>query len=194
MKKLFVTAFLGLSMNISAVGAEPNMVEMMKKFEQAGTPGAPHKVLADMAGSWKYVSKWWDSADGKPQQSSGRSTMKMILGGRWLQQDFKGESMGKPFQGMGLLGYDNVTGTYESLWFDTMSTGVAHATGSFDAQTKTIKDSGSHSCPLSPDKKQDFRSEWQIVDKNHMVYSMFGKGIAGDKEFKQMEISYTRGK
>lgn len=174
---------------------DPIELEMMKKFEEAATPGAPHKMLAEKAGEWTYTSKWWDSKDQKkPQTSKGTSTMTMILGGRWLQQNFKGTAMGQPFEGLGLVGYDNIKGTYESLWLDTMSTALMHGTGSYDASTKTLKDSGTHSCPISADKTQSFRSEWLMKDKNNMVFSMYGKGFAGKEEFLQMEITYTRAK
>lgn len=192
-KALLAVAFCSLSCATSVFAADPQL-EMMKKFEEAATPGAAHKRLAALAGSWAYTSKMWESPDAKPMQSKGKSSMKMILGGRWLQQDFKGEAMGKPFNGLGLIGYDNVKGSYETVWLDTMSTGLTQGTGSYDEAAKTLKDSGSHSCPISADKKQDYRSEWNMIDKNHMVYSMYGKGFVGDKEFKMMEISYTRAK
>lgn len=172
--------------------ADPKMQEMMAKFKDYATPGEPHKILAGMAGNWKYKSKFWESAESKPQESSGTSTMKMILGGRWLQQDIKGEAMGQPFNGMGLTGYDNVKKKYESLWFDTMGTGVMHGEGSFDAGSKTLKDSGAYSCPLTG-KDRSYRGEWKIVDKNNMVYSMYGSGMdPSGPEFKTMEMTFTR--
>ncbi|MES3037267.1 MAG: DUF1579 family protein [Bdellovibrionota bacterium] len=49
------------------------------------------------------------------------------------------------------------------------------------------------SCPISESKTQEVRNEWQIVSKNKMIFSMFGKGPMTDgPEFKMMEIVYTR--
>lgn len=172
---------------------DPKMMEMMAKFKEAATPGAPHKMLADMVGKWTYTSKFWETAGGKPQESKGESTMEMILGGRWLVQKTKGEAMGQSFEGMGMTGYDNVKKQYETLWFDTMGTGVMHGQGSYDTASKTLKDKGEYSCPISENKSRTYRGEWKIKDKNNMIYSMYGTGMDGSgKEFKQMELTYKR--
>ncbi len=198
MKKvlLAMTSALIFGLNVGAVekpaAMDPKMQEMMKKYQAAGTPGEPHKVLADAAGKWKTTSQMWQSPEAKPETSKGTANLKMILGGRWLQQEFKGTAMGQPFEGIGLLGYDNIKGKYESHWFDSMSTASMDAEGDYDASTKTLKDKGSMSCPISPTKTQEVRSEWQMVNKNKMVFSMFGKGPEGGPEFKMMEIVYTR--
>src|SRR5262245_11237121 len=105
--------------------------EMMKKWKEYATPGAAHKVLAGMAGNWTYTSTWWESASSKPETAKGTSTMKMILGGRWLQHTTHSKAMGMPFEGLGLTGYDNIKGKYETLWLDSMATGLMHGTGTF---------------------------------------------------------------
>lgn len=171
---------------------DPKMMEMMKKYEEAGTPGAPHKVLSETVGNWKTTSQMWEKPDSQPMTSKGTAKFEMILGGRWLQQKFTGTAMGKPFQGIGMLGYDNVKGKYESHWFDSMSTASMDAEGDYDANTKTLKDKGSMSCPISADKTQEVRTEWQMVNKNKMVFSMYGSGPEAGPEFKMMEIVYTR--
>ena len=171
---------------------DPAMQEMMQKYEAAAKPGEQHKNLASMAGSWKTTSQMWEKPDAKPETAKGSANFKMILGGRWLQQEFKGTAMGKPFQGIGLVGYDNVKGKYESHWFDSMSTGSMEAEGDYDASTKTLKDKGSMSCPISATKTQDVRTEMQMVSKNKMIFSMYGSGPMGGPEFKMMEIVYTR--
>jgi hypothetical protein len=173
-------------------GMDPQMQEMMKKYQAAATPGEQHKMLSEMAGSWKYVSKMWEKPDAQPQESKGKTQFKKILGGRWIQQEFKGMAMGQPFEGLGLLGYDNVKGKFESVWMDTMSTGAMRGEGTLDASTNTIKETGTSSCPISADKTQEFRSDWQLVDKKKMVFSLYGKGPTDGPEFKMMEITYTR--
>lgn len=170
------------------------MQDMMKKAEAAATPGAPHKMLADLAGQWTTTTKMWMSPNGKPEESTGKSTLKTILGGRWLQQDFKSQVMGKPFEGMGLTGYDNVTGKYETMWFDTMSTGVMKGSGVYEAGSKTLKDSGSYSCPMTR-KERNYRAEMKIIDKNNFVYSSYGTALdETGPEYKTMEITYKRAK
>jgi hypothetical protein len=50
-------------------------------------------------------------------------TNTMILGGRYQQSMIKGNMMGMPFEGMGLLGYDNAQKLFYSTWVDNMGTG-----------------------------------------------------------------------
>ncbi|MES2964095.1 MAG: DUF1579 domain-containing protein [Bdellovibrionota bacterium] len=176
----------------SAQAADPKMQEMMKKMTEAGTPGAEHKVLTDLAGDWKVSSKMWETAKGKPQESSGTSSFTPILGGRFVQQMFKGEVMGMPYEGMGLMGYDNVAKKYDTLWVDSMSTGMMKGAGAFDAKAKVLKEGGTYSCPITESRVREYRNEIKMVDKNKMVLSMYGKGLDGSPEFKQMELTYVR--
>ena len=196
MKQLFMMATLLLGLNAMAAEhpnvQDPKMQEMMKKYEAAATPGEQHKVLAGIVGNWKTTSQMWNAPDTKPEVSKGSANFKMILGGRWLQQEFKGTAMGKPFQGIGMLGYDNVKGKYVTHWYDSMSTGSMESEGEFDASTKTFKDRGIASCPISPTKTQEVRNEWQMVSKNKMIFSMYGRNPDGGPEFKMMEIVYTK--
>ncbi len=198
MKKLLLIPVLALSIGISASAADSakdaKMQEMMKKMKEYGTPGESHKVLSDLAGNWTFTIKHWETADAKPQESTGTSTMKMILGGRWLQQDAKSEMMGMPYEGFGLTGFDNLKKKYEAFWFDNMGTGAMHGEGTFDSKTKTLKETGTYSCPIVG-KDTAYRTDWKIQDKDNFTYTMHGKGMnPKGKEFKQMEITYKRAK
>ncbi|HXH32234.1 MAG TPA: DUF1579 domain-containing protein [Bacteriovoracaceae bacterium] len=169
--------------------------EMMKKAKEFSTPGEPHKQLKKMVGKWNYSSKWWMSSDAKPEESKGQSTMRMILGGRFLEQSLKGTSMGQPFEGHGMIGYDNLKKEYETAWLDNMSTGMMRASGSYDEATKTLTEKGEFTCPMAPDNKASYRGETKWIDDNSFTYSMFGKGMAQKgEEFKMMELTYKRKK
>jgi hypothetical protein len=164
--------------------------EMMKKWQAYATPSKGHKVFEGMVGKWKYTSKWWEGKDAKPQESNGSSNIKLVMGGRFLQHDTKGKSMGQPFVGMGFTGYDNVTEKYDSVWMDNMGTGMMIGQGKFDEETKTLKDEGKFSCPMVG-KSREYRSEWKLNDKNSMTFTMWGPDKEGD-EFKMMELSFQR--
>lgn len=171
---------------------DPAKAEMMKKYMEASTPGEAHKRLKELEGNWKYTSKMWETAESKPEESKGKTKFKMILGNRFLQQEFKGKAMGMDFEGLGLLGYDNVKKEYQSIWVDTMSTAMMTGTGTYDEAKKVLTETGEYSCPISEDKEQKYRTEWAMTDKKNMTFSMYGKGPKGGKEFKMMEINYTR--
>ncbi len=170
-----------------------DMQAMMEKAKKAGAPGAEHEIFNHFVGEWKTSSRFWMQPGEKAQSSEGSSSMKLILGGRFLKQKFTGNWMGEPFEGMGIMGYDNVKKEYSSIWIDNMMTGIFKASGQYDSASKTIKDSGSASCPMTGEANKEFRSEWKIVNKNTNVYSMYTKDASG-KEFKSMEITYKRAK
>jgi hypothetical protein len=201
MKKITLILTAALIAGVTAHGADdkkaanmdPKRQEMMKKFMEYSTPSEGHKILKDLAGRWNYTSKMWESADSKPEESKGTSVMKAIFGGRFLEQEFKGKAMGQKFEGLGFIGYNNVTKKYETTWLDNMSTGIMSGKGEMDTAAKTIKEEGEFTCPIDSDHKREYRSEWKIIDKNNMVYTMSGEDMDG-KDHKMMEITYKRAK
>lgn len=199
-KKISSTLFgLALALCISAslqAGTNKNqstdeMQAMMEKVKLAGTPGNGHEVLKSLAGNWKVTASNWMEPGTEPVKSVGTSSMQWILGGRFLQQKFTGNWDKQKFEGVGLIGYDNIKGEYTSLWMDNMSTGMHQSTGEYDAETKTLKEKGTFSCPIT-EKDMDFRSEWKIIDKNKHVYTMYSKGPNNKKVYKTMELVYER--
>ncbi|MBY0472430.1 DUF1579 domain-containing protein [bacterium] len=194
MKKIVVAMLLSCTVT-PAFASDQKMdakkQEAMKAWMQYATPGQPHQIFKDMAGKYTYTSKFWESSEGKPHESKGSTTLKLILGGRFLQNETKGKAMGMPFEGFGLTGYDNLKKKYDTIWLDSMATGVMHGTGSFDESSKTLKDSGTFTCPESPEKTREYRAEWKFTDKDHATYTMWAPDKNG-KEFKNMEMVFTR--
>jgi hypothetical protein len=97
----------------------PAMREVNKKM---GTPGEPHTLPAKMEGSRTTRSR--GRHEGKPvMESIGTCGQKLVLDGHYLQQVYAGDMMGAPFSGINLLGYNNHTKKYESVWLDSNDTG-----------------------------------------------------------------------
>jgi hypothetical protein len=165
--------------------------EMVEVYRKLGTPGAPHKLLAHMAGSWKTVTRSWIEPGQPPFESEGTCEQKMILEGRFLQQDFAGDMMGTPFKGIGLTGYDNHKQLYVSTWADSMSTGIFYFEGSAGADGRTITQHCLNDDPIKGPVK--WRSVTRIVDDDTHEFEMYLTDRS-DKEEKMMEIIYTRKK
>ncbi len=163
----------------------------MEKMKAVMAPSEAHKMFEGLVGKWNYTAKFWMAAEGKPEETTGTSDNSLIYGGRFLKQDIKGTWMGQPFEGQGFVGYDNTRAQYESVWIDSMSTGIMWVSGQFDGATKTLGMAGKNSCPLSGEKERACRADWKVVDANQTVYSSYTNGPDG-KEFKAMEIVYTR--
>lgn len=162
---------------------------MMEAYQKLATPGEPHKQLAGLAGSWTTKTKEWMEPGKPPTESSGTVEMKMVLDGRFLQQEFTGQMMGHPYSGLGTSGYDNLRKRYVSTWMDTMGTGVfvMEGTGSADGKTITLK--GQHA--ELGGGNMSHRAIWKLLDANTQIFEMYGAHGHG-KETKMMEITYTR--
>jgi len=166
-----------------------DMQAMMDVYKKLGTPGAPHKVLASMAGSWNTKTKAWMEPNKPPMESTGTCEQKMLLGGRYLQQEYNGEMMGSPFTGINLIGYDNHTKKYVSTWIDSMSTGIYYFEGTASADGKTVTQESSYDDPVRG--PMVWRSVTRIVDDNTLEYEMYLTPKGGKKE-KMMEMTVTR--
>ncbi len=158
-------------------------------WEKYMAVGDMHKMLADADGDWKAEMEFW-SAPGAPSQKSTASCKnEMILGGRYQQSTFEGTVMGMPFEGKGLVGYDNIKKVFINTWVDNMGTGVSYSEGPYDAKTKTITFKGDSMDPMSG-KMVKTRSVYKFVDETHHVFEMYM--TYDGKEVKTMAISYTR--
>lgn len=166
-----------------------DMQAMMEVYKKLGALGAPHKLLASMAGGWNTKIKSWMEPDRPPMESTGTCEQKMVLGGRFLLQEFTGEMMGSPFTGIGIAGYDNHTQKYVSTWIDSMSTAILFFEGTGSADGKTITQETRYDDPIKGPMK--WRSVTRIVDDNTHVFEMYGSDKSG-KEEKMMEITYIR--
>jgi Protein of unknown function (DUF1579) len=163
--------------------------EMMEVYKKLGTPGSPHKMLGRMAGSWIAKIKSWMEPNKPPMESTGTSEQKMLLGGRFLQQEFTGDMMGSPFSGIGVAGYDNHTKKYVTTWIDSMGTAILFFEGSASADGKTITQESHYDDPVKGPMK--WRSITRIKDDDSFFFEMYGIDKTG-KEEKMMEITYTR--
>jgi hypothetical protein len=166
-----------------------DMQEMMEVYNKLGTPGARHELLAGMAGSWEAKVKSWMGPDTPPMESIGTSEYKLVLGGRFLQQEFTGDMMGTRFSGIGFAGYDNHTKKFVSTWMDSMGTGILFFEGTAGPDGKTITQENRHDDPIKGPMK--WRSVTRIVDENTHSFELYGVDQGGREE-KVMEITYTR--
>lgn len=169
----------------------PDPAEMMKKMEQFATPGPGHKVLNGLAGEWEAVARFWmGGPDAPATESKGTNKARWILGGRYLQEEFTGEMMGMPFQGVGLTGYDNFNKQYVSIWMDTMGTGMLKSEGTADAEGKVITFHGKMDEPTTGEKQKPVKFVLRILSPDKHVFEMHDLNL-GEKS-KVGEITYTR--
>jgi hypothetical protein len=170
--------------------SEADKEEMMKKAEAAGRPGPGHKALDHFAGNWKAEVKCWMDPHGPPHVSQATAKGTWIMEGRFLQEDFEGEMMDKPFRGRSVYGYDNLKQTFNSVWISDMqtSTFVTEGRGENNNQVITLK--GKSSCPATGQMDVPMKVVIRVLGPNKHTFEMFD-GSRGENA-KTMEITYTR--
>jgi hypothetical protein len=161
---------------------------MMKAWEKAMTPGPPHAALAKSAGDFAYTVKWWMDPSAPPNVSTGTSRRAMTMGGRFLVDHVEGSMMEQSFTGMGITGYDNVTGKYWSVWMDNMGTGMMTSEGQADDSGKVVM-MGSYPDAVIGGPKATKSVLWWEGDDTQMM-EMHEK--RGEDWVKVMEITYRR--
>jgi hypothetical protein len=163
-----------------------NKEEMMKKVQAAGTPGAAHKALNAFAGNWKAEVKWFMNPDGPANISHATSKASWIFGGRFLEEEFHGEMMGKPFTGRWLFGFDNTKQKFKSVWVDDISTAMVTSEGRGEDGYNVITLEGKTDCPGTGQKDISMKQVLRVLGPDKHVMEMSHDGL------KTMEITYTR--
>jgi len=164
----------------------------MDAMMKAMTPGVPHKRLGELAGEWTFTSRMWMDPSAPPSETSGSSTYRLIMGGRYLQGDHRGAFMGMPFEGMSITAFDNVSQKYYASWIDNMSTGLMFSTGSYDSAKRAYTYLSDMDDPMQLGTRVKVREVFTIVDAN--THRMDWYQTQGGKETKTMEFVYTRKK
>lgn len=163
--------------------------EMMKKVEEAGKPGPAHKALQSLVGNWDAEVKCWMDPGGAPEVSKGTAEASMIFNGRFLEEEFHGQMMDKPFTGKMLLGFDNVRQTFNSSWISDGQTSMFVSEGKGDPGYKVITLEGKSDCPATGQRNVPMKSVLRILSQDKHTFEMFD-GSRGNA--KTMEITYTR--
>ncbi len=167
----------------------PSREEMMAQWQAAAAPSAGHARLMPMVGTWRAKTTFTMNPGDAPQTHDGSSVNRLVLGGRYLEQHYKGTSMGMPFEGIGYTGYDNVQKRYVGTWMDTFGTGLMTSAGVGTPTDQTIEFVCEAVEPSG--QKKVFDATVRILDREHHTYEMWTKGPDG-KKYRVMIIEYER--
>jgi len=165
--------------------------QMMANWQKAATPGAEHKVLENFAGHWLSHVKLQMDPSQPAQESDGTADGQIVLGGRFAHVIHKGTMMGQPFEGMMLLGYDNIAKKYVSTWVDNMGTAIVHYDGSFDRHTHRLMMGARFVDPMTL-KPTRTRSVTTFASATNWTYQEFTIEPDG-KERLVLTITFTKG-
>jgi hypothetical protein len=153
-------------------------------------PGPVHKQMENLAGSWDVEVTY--IFNGKENKGKARCEAKSILDGRFLQQDYESNFMGKPFHVIQILGYDNQKKKTTELMMDNLSTRIMQNEGSISKDGKIITNEGEHFDPIL-NKMAKLRTVRTIIDQDHFTLEWFSPGADG-KDEKGVSMTHTRRK
>lgn len=177
-----------------AMQLPPGMTEAdMQACAQAATPGPMHEYLAKGTGVWQGKTKMWMTPEmTEPMTSECTSTVTLVMDGRFMKCEMAGEMPGMgPFNGFGIYGYDNVSKKFQGTWCDNMGTGMMTGTGELSSDEKTLTWTYNYNCPIKKGPAT-MREVQKRTGPDSMTMEMFGADPKSGKEFKMMEISFTR--
>ncbi|MCI0683477.1 MAG: DUF1579 domain-containing protein [Gemmataceae bacterium] len=187
------TITLGIGLLLLA-GSQRLPAQEKKDPTDPSAPGPEHKVLERLTGTYAAKVKAYFAPGKPPEESTGVMKRKMLMGGRYLQEEYEGKIGPESFSGMGLVGFDKIKKKYVVTWIDSMSTGFMSSEGTYDAGRKILTYVSEDIDP-STGKKMKGRDVLRFDSDDQQTFEMYRQATDdGAKEVKVLEIVYTRKK
>ncbi len=190
MKKLTLTT-CGILLAVFFTIGNAQSQEDMQKWMDYMTPSDVHKMMAKWDGEWTEDIQMWMDPSGPAQTMKASCVNKMVMGGRYQESLNTGNFNGMPFEGRSVTGWDNARKIFVSTWMDNMGTGIMYLEGPWDAAAKSITLKGKMTDPMTG-QVTDIRQVMKVVGDNTQIMEQYG--MKDGKEFKSMEIKFTRKK
>lgn len=146
-----------------------------------------HKILNKLVGNWKGRGNLVNSEGGAAEKILCKSTNKMILGGRFIEQKTTCKGAGFSFDGVGHFGYDILSRTYVGASMTTADTGISTLAGNLSGDTITFNISHNN---VDLKKRVTSRATLKIGNGGHS-YEILAKDKSG-KLKPIFSVTYTR--
>lgn len=167
----------------------PSPGALLKAMAENGKPGPEHQKLQPLIGDWNFTVRMWTDPNQPPAEFSGTVERKWIMGGRFVQETARGEYDGKPFDGMGLWGYNAAEKKYTHVRACSLSGKICSEQNEYVTSGAKFECATDGRCPLTGEKVTG-RDEVVIAGPDRIVMNVF-KTVNG-KEVKAMEIVSVR--
>jgi hypothetical protein len=171
-------------------------VLMAVPVASAARPAAPavsldpqHRELARLAGAWTVRQSFWTTPGAAPKIDEGTADFAMVLNQRHLRQSLR-IADGTNFEGLGYIGYDNVSGQFFSTWMDVNFPGLIVARGGFDEAAKAYVFHGSMTTQTPSGHEIPVKEVMTIIDPEHFKYEYFETHEG--QETLTVKIEYSR--
>ncbi|MCJ8323282.1 MAG: DUF1579 family protein [Rhizobiales bacterium] len=153
-----------------AVAAEKAMSAEVEKLLNYARVTKHHEVLAKLKGDWRGRGSLVNTEGGAAEKILCKASYKLILGGRFVEQQTVCKGAGFSFDGVGHFGYDALSRTYVGTSMTTADSGISTLNGVMSGKvitfnishnninlkkrvisraTLTIEDNGAHKYEIS---------------------------------------------
>jgi len=170
----------------------PEMAAMYAAAKKFTEPGEKHKKLEPYLGRWDVESSI-PMGPGNEMKSSMTAEISWQIAGRFLKLETKGTLMGLPYQGFGLLGYDNFKQAFVSTWIDNMNTYKLDAQGNLAQDGTTLITYGTLDEYLTGENDKPVKYVYRWKDADHFAFEVHDLAI-GETNTCVVTMNYTRAK
>lgn len=174
----------GERVGVSAVGLSP------EQWAALSRPGPAHRLLDNLVGEWDVSLTFWSDPKSAGASSIGRSQIAWVLGKRFVQEQFSGTIAGEEYSGVGIMGYDNGSRSFKTVWADSQNTALTTSSGTLDSSTNTLLLESEVYDPLVSGVKR-VQSRLQIQSPDLYTFVMTDTSPEG-QEFTSLEMRYQR--
>jgi len=162
----------------------------MERWMATTQPTLGHKVLEKFTGHWSTEMRLWMDPSQPPMVSEGYTNSAMMLGGRFVHTEFKGSMMGMPYNGAGIMGYDNNRKLFNSTWVSNMDTGMHVSRGALNMDGTIMTLIGEMDEPMSGEMGKTYRQQYHFKADGSMVFQI--AEILYGEPFTVLEMVSTR--
>lgn len=133
----------GLAVGDGVMAQEPQKMPLVSKEKGAEekTEDPSHQSeLERLVGHWSGQVRVYTEPGNKESAIEGRgiASASLVMGGKFLRTEYKGEMFDQAFQGLGMDGYDSARGKHVSFWADSQDGRMALFTGDCSDDGKTL--------------------------------------------------------
>ncbi len=181
--------------------SQEEMMEGMKLWLKTIQPGEGHERLNRFVGTWDVVCKM-PAYPGAPS-TKGKAVVKWVLDKRFLMEEFDGQMMmpdlknpmdvqPRPYQGLGLIGYDNFRKIYNGVWASSGQTNMIIYSGNVDPSGRTYTYYGTMDEPMLGVIARHVKYVTTVAGDDKHTLSIYD--LHAGENYKVLEFEYTRSK
>lgn len=176
------------------------MKAMMDKWTKVARPNEHHKHLEVFVGSWNTTMKMWMAGPtAPPSEFKGTAEVKWIMDGRYIMEEYKGQSIFPdengvpkpvPHNGIAITGYDAFRNMYVGSWCDNLGTAMLSLRGVREPSGKSFTFYAEMDEPMLDVVGRMIKAVHRIEGKDKHVMEVYDLAV-GD-HYKVFEIEYVR--